>query len=490
MTAEPKSKSAHQSMITRRDLMQGLSATGMSLAMASFLSSSKSLGADSSEALPKRFVFVVKSSGIDKYNLVPSGVENHYLDQDGKKLGNKARLEGEFVDVALQDLELPEKLACLSKFQDRMTVIQSLSGEGFSGDHTSGYGALSCHNSERVPIAPSVDFLLGQHLSGGPYAMYGMALSGRLLESGGWKPEDTYCYPNLSAAKAGAPIAFQASPQKAFLELFGAAVAAPDELQRKLAMNGNLMDFLKDDARRVEQQLSAEGKDRFALYTQSFEELQLIENKKADLVERIKEYAPEDTSRFESMAPSVRIQSHFQLATSALMAGLTNVMTLRPDTLGAKYVELGLTNSVHALGHLQESTASNGWTGHRARMEVERLHLQCIADMAEKLEQVPEGDGSMLDNTLIVYMSCAGGDHHGGQADWPFVLVGGMANKLRMGRYLEFPKYGMPGHRTIGNLYLAFMQAAGMRSADFFGQLDANLKNLDLTGPLEELLVG
>jgi hypothetical protein len=63
-----------------------------------------------------------------------------------------------------------------------------------------------------------------------------------------------------------------------------------------------------------------------------------------------------------------------------------------------------------------------------------------------------------------------------------------MADKLRMGRYLEFPKYREGGHRTIGNLYLSFMHAAGMAAPEAFGQPDANLKDLDLAGPLAELM--
>ena len=63
-----------------------------------------------------------------------------------------------------------------------------------------------------------------------------------------------------------------------------------------------------------------------------------------------------------------------------------------------------------------------------------------------------------------------------------------MANKLRMGRYIEYPKYREKGHRTIANLYLSLMQAAGIRIPETFGQLDANLKDLDVTGPLHELL--
>ena len=45
------------------------------------------------------------------------------------------------VDVALSEHKLPEKLSRLEAFKDRLTIIQSLSGEGFSGNHTAGYGA-------------------------------------------------------------------------------------------------------------------------------------------------------------------------------------------------------------------------------------------------------------------------------------------------------------------------------------------------------------
>lgn len=248
------------------------------------------------------------------------------------------------------------------------------------------------------------------------------------------------------------------------------------------------MDFLTEDARRVERQLSGDDKERFALYMESFESLRKIEEKKAALTDQVQKHAPELTDRFDSMAPSARIESHFEIATAALIAGLTNVITLRPDTLGVKYSELGLSNSVHSIGHLQENTASNGWTGHQARMEIEKLHLKQIANMAKKFDSIPEGNGSMLDNTMIVYMSCSSGDHHCGGYDWPFVLLGGMGKKLKTGRYVEYPKYGDKGHRTVGNFYLSLMHAAGMRTPDTFGQQDSNLQDLDLTGPLHELI--
>ena len=86
--------------------------------------------------------------------------------------------------------------------------------------------------------------------------MYGLATSERILEGGTWKPADGYCYPNVSAYKKGMPVAFQGSPLKAHADLFGFGVASPKELEKHLALNGSMMDFLKDDARRVERQLA------------------------------------------------------------------------------------------------------------------------------------------------------------------------------------------------------------------------------------------
>ena len=119
-------------------------------------------------------------------------------------------------------------------------------------------------------------------------------MNGRLLETG-WKPEDTYCYPNLSAYGAK-PVAYQGSPRKAFLELFGAAVASPAQLEKKLALNGGLMDFLANDAKRVEKQLSGRDKERFALYMDSFDALRKIEEKKAALTGQIQKHSPKLTA--------------------------------------------------------------------------------------------------------------------------------------------------------------------------------------------------
>jgi hypothetical protein len=108
-----------------------------------------------------------------------------------------------------------------------------------------------------------------------------------------------------------------------------------------------------------------------------------------------------------------------------------------------------------------------------------------VARVAAKLKAVPEGDGTMLDNTLILYLSDAAEKHHGSCLEWPFLLLGGLAG--RGGRYLQYPGYGSAGHRTIGNLYSTLMHTIG-KPQDTFGRLDSNLPTAIQRGPLAELM--
>ena len=127
----------------RRHFLRDVTLGGSSLAMAPVPSNGSSACERKGIPLLKRFVFVVKSSGIDKFNLVPDGLTNHFVHEDsGEKLGNRSRREGPMVDVSLSDHKLPEKLASLEDFKDHLTILQSLSGVGFRGNHTKGFGTF------------------------------------------------------------------------------------------------------------------------------------------------------------------------------------------------------------------------------------------------------------------------------------------------------------------------------------------------------------
>lgn len=461
---------------TRRDALRSISLGAGAAAFTPFLNSTALAATGDQGAMPKRFVFAIKASGIDKENLVPKGVE---VDFDRNVVRDR------LVAVSLQDRGLPTILEPFDTLRDQLTVIQGLSGANFVGNHTAGYGALSCYRSERVPVAPTIDYLLGEKHSLGPYPMYGMALSEKLLNTS-QSIADNYCYPNISAVKKNLAVPFQGSPAKAYLELFGSAVLGAKDVEKKMTLHTNLMDFLRNDAKRVQRKLSAAEKPRFESYLHALDTLRQREERKSDMIDAIRRHAPQYDDQIESESETARQQAHFEIATAALFSGLTNVVTLRLDTFSTKYRDLGINLNLHSLGH--GGAGQNGWSSVEARRQIDAHHLRLIADMAEQLKSIPEGPGTMLDNTLIVYLSCFGGAHHAGQKDWPFVLVGGTGGKLKMGQYIQYPTYQQPGHKSIGNLYMSVMQAAGINYGEHFGEVDAGIRELDLQGPLSELL--
>jgi hypothetical protein len=118
---------------------------------------------------------------------------------------------------------------------------------------------------------------------------------------------------------------------------------------------------------------------------------------------------------------------------------------------------------------------------------IRRFHFDQIAKLCKRLESIPEGNGTMLDNTVIVYLSDGAEGHHSRCWEWPFVVIGDAGGRLKSNRYIDYPAYGYLGHRTAANFYTTLLHLAGDRR-DRFGMADPNLKDLDQTGPLTEML--
>jgi hypothetical protein len=82
----------------------------------------------------------------------------------------------------------------------------------------------------------------------------------------------------------------------------------------------------------------------------------------------------------------------------------------------------------------------------------------------------------LLDHTVIVYLSDSGDAHDASLFEWPGALLGNRGGKLRtVGRYFQFPCYQAKDHRTMANLYLTLLQAAG-KPRDKFGVADPALR--------------
>ncbi|MDG2222674.1 MAG: DUF1552 domain-containing protein [Rubripirellula sp.] len=426
--------------------------------------------------LPQRFVFVVKSSGVISEKMTPAAL------QDTSQMGS------ELINESLADHILPAAMKPLEAFKDQLAIVQGLSGKMCRPGHSSWFGAMGVyktggeHNSGVIRRA-TVDAELAR-LFPSPFNHVGLALRGKVMS----KETEGTLYPGITAVGPGRELPFQASPDIAYQQLFGSAIASDDRAQSQYRLKSNLLDFMAGDIRQLNQTLPSAEREKMGHYLNAFEELQVRRERLASMSERIQQAAPEFSDRFTSQKPATRQQAHIDLAAAALISGITNVVTLRLDNISTTYDDLGLSEkSVHGIGHKE---VCNGKSPEEARDIIRLHHMKLLADLAGQLKAVPEADGTLLDNTAIIYLSDSGNEHHGNLAEWPYLVIGGAGGRLKIaGRYLRYPKYGDPGHRTIGNWWTTWLNAFG-NPIDHYGNLDLELQKngMPQQGALAELM--
>ena len=465
---------------TRRTFLKNLSLGSGGLFLSPLLRQLGAEAAGSPAPFPQRFVFLVKSSGLTPAAITP------------KTLLDKKPTAATPLVASLKEHALPDSLKALEPFKDQLGIVQGFSGKMCLAGHTSYFGAMGVHaspseTSSGNPLRATIDTRLSSRQPS-PFGHVGLALRGRAVGGGGDPIPQGTIYPGLSALAAGRELPFQASPDQAYDQLFGSALGSAQG-RKRYNLESGMLDFLSDDIKRLQKEVPAPEQDKLNHYLLAFDELQERRKKLATMQDIIKNGAPKLTATFASELGTDRLESHFALAASCLITGLSNGVTIRTDNLEHAYHGLGLTEqNVHAIGH---GTGSNGKSSEECRDVIRSYHVKLMAGLAKKLRSVPEGDGTMLDNTMIVYLSDAGEAHHGALHEWPFLVLGGCGGRLNIpGNYIRMPDYGHPGHRTIGNFYTSLLNAYG-DPVEHFGDPDFELERegLPQRGPVSSLIV-
>lgn len=420
---------------------------------------------------PRRFVFVVEGNGLPWQQIQPVGIARA-----------KDHERNHLVDLAISDHALPKALEPLNPWKRLVTVVNGLSGKVCGGGHSNNFGALGVYDCRGgvgysgAPEGETIDVALGKKL-GGIFKQVGLGISDRA--------EHTVTY-NCSAWENGKPMPTQCRPDLAYGALFG-SVAGGAAKQEFLA-RGNVLDFLHEDVKRLQANVAGPERHKLEAHVEAYEAMRDRHSRLNEIESSLRKHAPVVNDKYKSDIETDRLDAHFDIAAAALIGGLTNVVTIASGVgdpyFSVKFTGLGIDFGKHSIGH---GGSYNGMTWDVLSTTIRRFHFELIARLMKKLEAVPEGDGTMLDNTAIVYLSDAAEGHHSRCWEWPFVVVGSAGGKLKAGRYVEYPYWGKKGHKTIGNLYATFLRAVGDRR-EHFGMKDPNLKDLDLGGPLPELL--
>jgi hypothetical protein len=360
-----------------------------------------------------------------------------------------------------------------------MNLIEGL-WHGLGGGHWKGYPALTCANGGREGIASpetaSIDSVLAKANSAGgalPHIPLAVRKDSGEFEKG------------LIAEAAGKPVVMRANPRSTLSYLFGPADTAGRE---DVGRTGIVLDWLQEDVKRAQRGLVGQERLKFDAYLSSIEYLQATQ---ASLLKvQASGVCPRPTAGNAFTVDQIegRCQSMVSIAATALACGLTNTVTLSFNSLrsfDALYSGLGYTMGLHGLGHGGADPKNGG--GDRV---IQNFHAQCIASLCDALAAVPEGTGTVLDNTLVVWLNENGPSHHSRPwHPWSVMLLGSAQGALKPGgRVIQYPfREGDPNlanGRRVADLYRTIAKAMGTK-LDEFGVGPAK----SLHGPLEELLV-
>jgi hypothetical protein len=272
-----------------------------------------------------------------------------------------------------------------------------------------------------------------------------------------------------------------------------APTTSPAELSRRRRQS--TLDIVKGEYTKVLARLSADDRDKLTRHRDMVADLERQISGLAQI--KCEKPARPGSTRDRELIARIALTS---LIPVAMSCDLTRTVTMALIELGGS--QIGITDpkiEVHAgAAHVSKTDPGSTWM-----TNYYKLHAQQFADTVAAFKSVPEGNGTMLDNTLIVWVpELANGVHD--LYNMMIVMAGGAGHRFRTGRYLKYEQHGVgvttgydirnpDGSPGMGpphsKLYVAIMQAFGVnRSSIGVTSLPGrNGSTIDLTGPLGRL---
>jgi hypothetical protein len=260
----------------------------------------------------------------------------------------------------------------------------------------------------------------------------------------------------LSYRNANSPLPMEANPRKVFEQLFGEG-ATPEERVAIVKQKRSILDFIAERTRALQQDLGPADKVRLDGYLDTVREIERrVERAQNRDLTGVK--TPE-APLGEQDTFDAQVKLMFDLIAIAYQADLTRVVSyiMVGEGTNRTYNHIGVPDSFHPLSHHAD---------HLDRIEklvkIQRYHLERFAEFVAKLAKTPDGEGTLLDNSMLLYGSNMANSNLHTNYPLPNILVGGAAGKLKGGRQVELPE-----RTTISNLHLTILNKAGLEMKSF-----------------------
>jgi hypothetical protein len=248
-----------------------------------------------------------------------------------------------------------------------------------------------------------------------------------------------------------APLPMEHDPSAAFVRLFGDA-SSGDSTARlaSLRRRGSILDSLLDEIAGLRQKVAASDRNRISGYLDSVRD---VERRIQRAVEHNVELPAFDRPAGVPETFEEHVKLMFDLQWLAYQGDLTRVVTfmLGREFSGRTYPEIGVPDAHHPISHHQ---------GDPERMEkcakINHYHVSQFAYFLDRMRNTPDGDGSLLDHSAILYGAGMSEGNGHVPKNLPILLAGGAAGRLEGGRHIKYPE-GTP----LANFHVSLLDKLG-----------------------------
>jgi hypothetical protein len=439
-----RSKSQSSRGISRRAILRG---AGVTIALPWL--PSLALANDAAPAFPKRFAVLFMGNGINEEQWASEG--------------------------SGADMKLSGSLRVMEPLKAKVNVFQGLYNHNATGHgiHPPMTGSLlsgvDITKGAIVHSGVSVDQMIANAV-GQDTAQSSIVLACEQPMTGYHETNYSLAYSShISWQSPDSPVPVEVYPSLAFDSLFE---------NRGSLRNLSILDRVKDRTEALTKQISASDKSKLDEYLTSVREVE----KRVDGMRKVKD-AADDAAKaqnrpaFTMPRPADGIPEDLReharlmcdLIALAFQTDRTRVasLILARDLSAQIYPFIDVKDGHHSASHDNNSAAYE---------RIAYFHLSQLAYLAQKLDSMPEGDGTVLDHSCLLWLSNMYIGRKHDNSHLPVVMAGGLGGTLKTGRTLDYTDAG-DDNRRMANLYLSIMDRMGIK-LEKFGDSSARLANL------------
>lgn len=369
--------------------------------------------------------------------------------------------------------QLSPILESLAPVRQQVTVISNLELQNaYPGSHATSNSAFL--SAAKAKLTESTDYFLGTTVDqvaakqiGRETQLPSLELAMDLLQVVGQCDNGYACayQNNLSWSSPTTPLPAEAHPRIVFESLFGEGGSTADR-RAALRKKASLLDSFNADIRRLQRDLGAGDRARVGEYLDTVREVERrIQKAERDAVQNPLRDLDRPVGVPVAYADHARLM--FDLQVLAMQGDVTRVITfqLARETSNRTYPEIGVSDPHHPLSHHGNDPEKI------ARMaKINAFHVSLFAEFLGKLKATQDGEGSLLDHSLLLYGSGIGNPNIHDHTNLPILVAGGGATGLKGNRHL---RHARP--TPLANLHLTLLDRVGVRLdrfADSQGKID------------------